>query len=306
VASDLGNLRYAFFWALPVALILLATGSWFIATRAIKPVRTLAATAREISAERLSERIVKTNEDAEFSDLIDVFNQMLERLEGSFAQATRFSADAAHELKTPLAILQGHIEAALQKEEDGSAMQQELGVLLEETQRLKGITSKLLILSRADAGTLAAKMEPIMAKALLEEIVEDFEMQSPEASFHMTVQDETVLGDRSFITRIVQNLLSNAVKYNDPENPEIWIRCRTAQDDVFIEVESAGPLVGANAREKLFDRFARADDSRNRSVDGLGLGLSLSREYARAMGGMLEWTESLQGRNCFILTLRFA
>jgi len=191
----------------------------------------------------------------------------------------------------------------LQRAEDGSEQQKELVLLLDESQRLKNITSKLLILSKADAGTLSAHLEKIEMKPLLEELIEDFEMQAPETSFHVDLSPASGNGDESFVTRIVQNLLSNAIKYNAADEPEIWIRCDSKSGETVIEVESRGELIAEERREELFDRFRRADDARNRSVDGLGLGLSLSREFARAMDAKLEWVESDQGNNCFRLTM---
>ncbi len=304
VAQEMNHLGRAFLFSAPLALLVIAIGAWIIASRAISPIRTLTRAASGLSVRNLDERIESGNEDREFSELIRVFNGMLERLERSFNQATRFSADAAHELKTPLTILQGHLESALQEAPDDSDQQRRLGMLLEETQRLHGITRRLLLLAQADAGQISVTGKPTRVGSLLEELVEDFEMQAPQTRFDSEIdRDAEVSVDPSLLTQILQNLLSNAVKYNDEADP--WISVALALDDseLRIDISNGGPGIPEESISRLFHRFSRVDSARNRGVDGFGLGLNLSREFARAQGGELSLVESSPGNTHFRLVL---
>ncbi len=304
VAQEMNHVRNAFLYSAPLALLVVAIGSWIIASRAISPIRKLTNATRGLSARNLNDRIEQAGEDREFSELIQVFNDMLERLERSFNQATRFSADAAHELKTPLTILQGHLENALQEAPDDSDQQRRLGMLLEETQRLHGITRRLLLLAQADAGQIKVTGKPIRLRKLLAEMVEDFEMQSPKTRYTLAMgEDATVSLDESLVTQILQNLLSNAVKYNDDSDPWVTIGYEVAESELRIDISNGGDGIPESAQERLFERFSRVDTARNRGVDGFGLGLNLSREFARAHGGDLVLAKSIPGNTRFRLTL---
>ncbi len=300
VATEMTQTRNAFLISLPFALGVLALGAWLIASRAIKPIEKLTATARGISVKTLGERIEQGGEDLEFSELIEVFNGMLERLERSFNQATRFSADAAHELKTPLTILQGHLESALQEAPVGSDQQRQLAMLLGETQRLRGITRRLLLLAQADAGQLRVNGISTKLSPVVEELLEDFEMQAEGVRFERNLEgDPCAAVDEGLFTQIVQNLLSNAVKYNDSESPWVRVDLKEVDDRVCFEVANGGEGIPESAQSRLFERFARVDSARNRQIDGFGLGLNLSREFARAMKGDLFLVESTLGQTVF-------
>jgi signal transduction histidine kinase len=167
VEADLRRLRNTFLLAVPAILAVLFAAGWLLAGRALRPVKAIAQTTAGITAHRLSERVPPGGAAREFRQLIDVINEMLERLEKSFQQAARFSADAAHELKTPLTVLQGQLEGAIQHAAPGSEEQQRYNALLEEVQRLKSIAQKLLLLARADAGQLALNAAPVDLSASL-------------------------------------------------------------------------------------------------------------------------------------------
>ncbi len=215
---------------------------------------------------------------------------MMERLEKSFAQATRFSADAAHELKTPLTILQGNLEGALQAAPDNSELQRTLGGLLEEVLRLRSIARKLLLLAQADTGALPLKRERLDFAALLRASLEGFEGMLDELEVTVEVPDgQWIEGDASLIEQILQNLLSNALKYNAVDGSAIWMESRLEEGGGLVfEIENRCLAVAERERGRLFERFARLDASRSRDVEGTGLGLSLAREFARALGGELE------------------
>lgn len=154
----MAGLRAAFSLAALPALGFIGIGAWLLSGRALAPVEKLSDAMQTVGAQGLDRRIPFDGEDREFRRLIEAFNSMLERLERSFAQASRFSADAAHELKTPLAILQGQLERAIAEAESGSPLQKNLADILDEVQRLSVISRKLLLLSLADAGRPRARL----------------------------------------------------------------------------------------------------------------------------------------------------
>lgn len=292
--AELNRIRNAFLIALPIALFLVGLGGWLVAGRALRPMRAIAETAERMTASGLDRRIPASNEDPEIARVIQVLNRMMDRLEASFRQATRFSADASHELKTPLAIMQGELEAALQAAPPGSKEQQTFSALLEEAQRLKTITRSLLLLAQADAGQLKLSREPVNLTTTLQTIIEDAQILAAESQLQFEVElpaHVTVQADRALLHTALLNLLVNAVKYNEPGG---LIRVILSAPDgrVQLEVGNSGPGIAAGEQSKIFDRFHRVEAARSRNVDGIGLGLSLAREIIRAHGGELTLQES--------------
>ncbi|MCB1069423.1 MAG: HAMP domain-containing protein [Kiritimatiellae bacterium] len=289
--------------AAPLCLLLLAVGGWVIGQTALRPINRMASTAEAMTAQRLDARISTSGSDMEFARLIQVFNQMLERLEAGFRQATRFSADAAHELKTPLAILQAQMERSLQQAEHGSQEQRTCAEQLEEVQRIKVILHKLLLLSQADAGVLPITPEPVHLADLLRDAAEDASLIAPNRSVSLSLPEEIVVhGDRALIAQAIENLLTNAINYGDPEGT-ITLALTAHADRALISVVNTGPPIPPAERAHIFDRFHRGDSSRSRRVDGFGLGLSLAREIARAHGGTLNLTRSDEESTQFTLIL---
>ena len=303
IDADMANVRNAFALSLPPVLALIGLGAWAFSGRALRPLEKLTAATRRVTAEGLDQRLPATGEDQEFAELIEVFNGMLERLARSFTQAHRFSADAAHELKTPLAILQGQLERAIQSAESGSAMQIELTSILDEVRRLSTISRKLLLLSQADAGRLNIHREPFSLSLALEELIEDAHMLAPHLRVSGRIQPGLVIqADGGLLRQILHNLLSNAIKYNVEQG---WIHLSTAALPQGVEIIVANSSAGIPAaeRNRIFERFYRADPARSRNVEGVGLGLSVSREIARAHGGDLTLESGGDGQVQFALRL---
>lgn len=305
---ELDQLRGLFLASLPIALCVVALGGWIVAGRALRPLRVIAHTAEQVTARGLDQRIPSSSEDPEITRLTDVLNHMMDRLENSFHQATRFSADASHELKTPLAIMQGELENALHEAAPGSREQVMFGNLLEETQRLKSITRSLLLLARADAGQLRPELQPINLTDLLEDLVEDARILAAESRLEFAVDlpgGQRVHADPELLRTALMNLFVNAVKYNEPGG-RIEVKLGTRDQNVELILCNTGPGVPASEREQVFTRFHRVDTARNRQVDGVGLGLSLSREIVRAHGGELALQECQPGWTCFVMSLPVA
>jgi signal transduction histidine kinase len=276
---------------------------WLLALMALRPVRTIAGTVGKITARNLDQRISVNRADHEFRQLVTLINQMLDRLESSFKQAVRFSADAAHELKTPLTILQGELENALQAAADGSADQRTYKELLDEVQRLKSIIRKLLLLAQADSGQMVLSKENVNLTRMIEAVGEDIQILAPGLTVQAELQpDVKVTADPDLLNQVIQNLASNAVKFCRGESP-IVLLLKTEGSRAVFRISNRGETIPPEERGRVFERFYRANKSRNRSIDGAGLGLSLAREIARAHGGTLELEDSADGQTVFCLTL---
>ncbi len=287
IDGEMTSVRNAFLVAIPLALLMIGAGAWVLSSRALRPLKKLSEATRQVTAKGLDQRLSSMGEDLEFAELIGVFNSMLERLERSFQQANRFSADAAHELKTPLAILQGQLERAIQQAENRPALQRDLTSILDEVRRLSTISRKLLLLSQADAGRMRIFKAPFDLTSALQDVMEDTQMLAPHLKITSTIDAGlTMAADSSLIRQVLHNLISNAIKYNLPEG---WIHLVTHRLENRIEVCVSNASAGIPVADegKLFERFYRADTAHSRQVEGVGLGLSLSREIARAHGGDL-------------------
>lgn len=288
VDQEMALIRNIFGLLIPATLFIVLTGAWLLSKNALTSIQNITNLLQKVTAKGLDQRASLQDLDTEFIELVNVFNQMLARLERSFQQASRFSGDAAHELKTPLAILQGELEQALHSVPAGSPVQQTFSRLLDEVRRLSTITRKLLLLSLADAGQIKLQQEPLNFSILLKELTEDIELMAPDLELHLKLATNLSLkGDRHLLTQVLQNLVTNAIKYNIP-NGFITIETFASQQQIILKISNPSQGLKRGDRQQIFKRFHREDASHNRKVEGFGLGLSLSREIARAHGGDLQ------------------
>lgn len=304
--TGMQELRKAYLAAIPVVLLLVSAGAWLIASRALRPVTALTQTVEGITASGLDQRLTTHAHEAEFARLVTVFNEMMDRLEKSFNQANRFSADASHELKTPLTILQGELENALQKAPDGSEQQRFYSTLLEEIQRLKSITQKLLFLSQADSGMLNLDLHRIDLGCLVEAILEDAQILAA----GLIIESKTAGGvmihaDADLLHQALQNLVNNAIKYNQAGG-RIVIELERENGHAVIRVANTGVQIGETEQVKVFERFYRAEHSHSRNIDGVGLGLSLAQEIVRAHQGSLLLKSSTKNWTVFEIQIPLA
>lgn len=281
-----GALSSALSVIIPLALVLTAIGAGLLSTIMIRPVNRLRESMKAVTPRDMNQRLAQDGEASEFQDLINAYNTMLERLERSFLQASRFSADAAHELKTPLTVLRGRIESAIRKA-DTSELQDELLPLLDEVGRLSSITRKLLLLSQADAGRLELNREPVDLTGILNGLLSDVQMIIGKKQLSHSVQPHLIiLGDAVLLQQLLNNLLSNALRYSNDDG-NIDIRASQVNDRICIDFSNACHPISAEQRQSFFVRFFRGESSHNRQVEGNGLGLSLALEIAKAHGGTL-------------------
>ncbi|WP_342117832.1 ATP-binding protein [Pseudoduganella sp. OTU4001] len=289
--------------AVVMLCLLVGLVAWYLAGRAMRPIEHLTGVMERIRASDMRQRVSADDEALEFDRLVTVFNDMLDRLERSFLQAVRFSGDAAHELRTPVAILQGELERAFERAGNNPEMEQALADMLDEVRRLDSIVRKLLMLSRADAGQLQIPLQPLDLVPMLRELADDLDMMAPERPLQLQLPPAMpAQGDADLLRQVLQNLVSNAVKYGIPEG-WIAIQARRAGAGWQIDVSNASAGIAFEHRERLFDRFYRADEAHNRRVAGVGLGLALAREIARAHGGELRLAECTPSQVTFSLSL---
>lgn len=304
--AETEHFKRALLVVVPIGLLLIVAGGWLIGHMALNPVNLIARTAESVTARRLHERIPDRNVDNEFRRLISLINGMLERLDRSFQQATRFSADAAHELKTPLAILQAQTERCLQRAPDGSPEQHEYAEQLDEVQRLKVILGKLLLLSQADSGQLPLSPASINLADMVRAAVDDARMLAPDRKVTADSPAELLTeGDSDLLSQVFDNLISNAVKFGR-EGGTIEMSLTERNGQAVFTISNNGLTIPVQDHDKVFTRFYRGDKSRSRKIEGSGLGLSLSREIARAHGGDLALLQSKDDVTTFALTLPMA
>ena len=306
IENDAGSRALAVLGILPFMLVVTGFGGWWIARTALAPVSDVAEAAEQITAQRLDARLDEPPVDDEIGRLTRVLNEMFTRLNESFRQTERFSADASHELKTPLTVLRSSIEDLLESptlEEDD---RRTVASLLEQTRRLSAITESLLLLSRADTGRLQLDLTLVDVCEIVRACAEDAEILAEKQGISITrnLPGSIMAGvDAGRLNQILWNLLDNAIKYNE-SNGRVEIRAGTdlVQKLVWIEIGNSGPGVPAVLVPQLFERFFRSDP---RGVtEGHGLGLSLSRELARAHGGDVTLVSSREGWTAFRVTLR--
>jgi two-component system, OmpR family, heavy metal sensor histidine kinase CusS len=279
-------LKQALEMVVPLALALTAIGAWLLSALTMRPVNRLRDSMQVVTQKALDQRMPSHGEDREFKVLIDAYNTMLSRLEVSFQQASRFSADAAHELKTPLTILQGRIEQSLNRSHE-LAIQMELADMLDEVGRLSSITRKLLLLSQADSGWLGLQRIHVDLSSTLDEMVADAQMLLSDQTLDSLIDRRlSIQGDAMLLQQLFNNLISNAVRYCSPQG---WIRLSASALNkcVVVDFSNSSRRIKSEDRERFFDRFYRGDAAHNRRIDGNGLGLSLAREIAKAHGGDL-------------------
>lgn len=288
--------------AFPAGVVLSAFGAAWAAGAAVRPVRRLTALMERVSSESMAERLPERDAPEEFARAIGTFNAMLDRLEAGLRQARRFSADAAHELNTPLTVLLAQLGDAVQQATPGGAEQARLAECLEEAQRLAGIVARLLLLAKAESGTLRLERTRFDLGALVADVLADVAATHPELACAHAGEGVWIEADAGLVRQCVTNLLVNAAKYNRPGGA-VAVEVRAVDGGAAeLDVTNTGAPIPAEHVPHLFNRFHRPDGVRARETGGAGLGLSLAREFARAHGGTLELASN--GPDAIKFTLR--
>ncbi len=273
----------------PLALACTLGGGYWLARKALEPIDRMAATAAEITSNRLDRRLETPGTDDELDGLARTFNAMIERLQRSFEEVRRFTADAAHELRTPLAAMRTEAEVALRSPRSPERDQRMLENLLEEMERLTRLVSQLLFLCREDAGIGTGEDQTIRLEDLVSEVGEHMGVAAQEKGVGLSVDlpgSFPVQGDADRLRQLFFNLLDNAIKYTPPGGT-VAVQGESSHGQIRIAVDDSGIGIPADHLPHVFERFYRVDPARSPEIEGSGLGLAICRSIAEAHGGRL-------------------
>jgi two-component system heavy metal sensor histidine kinase CusS len=292
----LAGYRRWFWTILAAACAFLPLVGYRIARQGIRPVEEMASTARRISSSNLRERIRPEGYPFELASLAATFNNMLDGLEESFERISRFSADIAHDLRTPINNIRGEAEVALARARTVEEYRDVLGSCLEEAVRLSNLIGDLLFLARAESPLALLHRERTDVAQLLTGVREYYEASAADAGVSLTTTcpGETVIAavDQSLIQRALSNLVSNAVAHT-PSGGSILMTAKTHLSNLHIEVFDTGIGIPAEALPRVFDRFFRVDASRSQMFGGTGLGLAIVQSITLLHGGNVEISSEL-------------
>jgi heavy metal sensor kinase len=306
--ASIKSLIFILITGIPLALALAVIGGYFLAGRALSPVKAITRKAREISAESLSERLPVANPHDEIGHLAGVFNQTLARLESSFDRLRRFTSDASHELRTPLTSIRSVGEVALQKSVDKNSCQEAIGSMLEETERLTHLVDNLLILARGDAGKTKLDLRSLDISALVGEVVDELRVLAEEKKQILSTRFQSPIMmnvDKSTLRHAISNILHNAVLYTQNKgNIEVIVE-KGRDGNAIIDIMDNGPGIPESERSKVFERFYRIDKTRSKEKGGVGLGLAIAQWAVAMNGGTVEFLEKKDiGTHCRITLTR--
>ncbi|MDP2479000.1 MAG: ATP-binding protein [Candidatus Palauibacterales bacterium] len=279
-------------------------GSWWLAGRAVRPVRDITSQAEAIGASTLGRRIGAHADTHEYERLVHVLNTMLDRLDAAFEAQRRFTSDASHELRSPLTALRGELELALRRVRDPEEYRRVLASALEEAERLSELSEDLLTLARSDAGVVEARVRRVDVTTALERTVERHQPRADEKDIRLGAAMEPGLAgacDPDLLDRMLSNLIDNALKFTSAGG-RVDVSARFDGHELVLEVADTGPGIREGDLGRIFDRFYRADAART-STEGTGLGLSIVRTATEAHGGDVMATNRPEGGALFTVRL---
>jgi two-component system heavy metal sensor histidine kinase CusS len=280
--------RRRFLMILLGMLAIFPVAGYQIARHVIRPVEEMATTARHISSTNLHERILADGYPVELASLAGTFNEMLDRLEDSFERISRFSADIAHDLRTPVNNIRGEAEVALARARTIDEYREVLESCLEEAVRLSTLIGDLLFLARAESPLTHVRRERVDVTELLVGVQEYYEASASDAGISLTTvpASEAVIADldRALMQRVVSNLVSNAVAHTPPGG-SVVLEANFDPPMIRIEVSDTGSGIPPEALPRVFDRFFRVDTSRAQTSGGTGLGLAIVQSIMLLHGG---------------------
>ena len=301
-AHFLATVRKATWAGVALAALVAALFGWFAAHRGLAPLRRVTDTARRLSARQLDQRLAVDDAPLEVRDHLDAFNGMLARLEAAFQRLVDYSADIAHELRTPISNLMTQTQVALSRPRTTDEYQDILASNLEEYERIARMVSDMLFLAKAEGNTLAHAGESIDLAHETDALIDFYEALADERQVRIIRRGQaSVHGDRLMLRRALSNLLSNALRHT-PAGGEITIAIDADAIAVRMAVSNVGDPIDADQLERIFDRFHRGSTQRARHGEGAGLGLAITRSIVRAHGGEIS-AHSAEGVTRFAITL---
>ncbi len=304
VNTAVSEIRFLLLWSSPLLLALIAGSGYWVSSRSLQPVDEMTQAARRISAADLSARLPLMRSHDEISRLAEAWNEMLGRLEESFLRMQRFTADAAHELRTPLAALRTTAELSLRRARENEEYRQALEQVVEIAQRMQTLSEGLLAVARAQVPQAPLKKVPVDIAQLVGELVEEMRPLLEDKGLRVVRQLRPAPAevDADSVRRAVAVLIDNAMKYT-PNGGMITVETQDRGDEAAVRVSDTGIGIPAEEIPRIYDRFYRVDASRDRQTGGFGLGLAIARQVALAHQGGLTATSEVGAGSCFTLTL---
>ena len=283
------------------ALMALAGGvaTYFISGRALKPLCEFSDKIEEVQAQNLSDSRIEESSVAELSRLSVSYNRMLARLSEAFKMQRQFTANAAHEFRTPLAVMQLQLDLYNSTEHptNDACAQQTIRMMTEQNERLSKMVKTLLDMSELQT---VARDDEVALDALVEEVLADLEPLAQEKAIHLTAQCDavTMTGSDILLYRLVYNLVENAIKYNTPGGT-VTVGADRQDQHIRLTVADTGTGIPEELKERVFEPFFRLDKSRSRALGGVGLGLALVREIVSVHGGSISVKDNPNGGTTF-------
>jgi two-component system OmpR family sensor kinase len=309
IAREMNDLA-SFAWRLAgsgcLALAVGLAGGWLISRGIVRPIARISQTAAAISASNLSGRIEAAPLDSELVGLAGVLNEMFSRLQDEFSRQTRFTADASHELRTPVALLHSQIELALKRERTPTEYREALETCLRASGRLRSLLEGLITLARADAGKLTRTLQPVDLVGLVEEVAAQHRGDAERAEIDLSTTIPgaplEVNGDPVLLARLLANLLTNAIRHTS-DGGRIQIALTADQRQAVLSIADSGCGIPEEDLPKIFERFYRVDKARSRSSGGSGLGLAICKSIVEAHSGTIACSSKLDEGTTFVVRL---
>jgi two-component system heavy metal sensor histidine kinase CusS len=275
-SSVLHNLFIVLSFTYLILVFVLYLIMYYVASKAIKPVQKLIQSASEINESNISSRLPLPNNKDEIYKLATTFNDLLNRIENSIEQQKQFTADASHEMRTPLTIIKGTLEVLLRKERTPEQYEKKINEVITQTDRLSYLFDQLLQLARAESNNTIIKKEKIILKEKIDHLINGGDLLLNKNQIKYNIPTNCVVfADAALLDRILENIISNAIKYNTP-NGNITFEWNEKSNSLLIKDEGIG--ISKDQQPYLFNRFYRADNSRSSEIKGNGLGLSIVKK----------------------------
>lgn len=273
--------------------------AYFISGHALKPIREFSDKIEEVQAQNLADSRIEASKIKELNQLSVSYNKMLERLSDAFEIQRQFTANAAHELRTPLSLMQVQLDLYHSTQHPGSDADtvQMIKMLTEQNDRLGKMVKTLLDMSELQT---VGRDEKIILNDLVDEVLEDLELLAQEKNIKLIgkYKNITMIGSDILIYRLVYNLVENAIKYNHSDG-QVTVNAYKKQKHIYLSVEDTGSGIPKELRERVFEPFFRVDKSRSRELGGVGLGLALVHEIVRVHDGSISIKSNPAGGTIF-------
>jgi len=291
----LKNFHYTLWLMIICSIIIMGLMSWIAVRQGHRPLHSIVEQISQTSANKLNTRLDPDTVPTELIELAVTFNDLMQRIEEAFTQLSNFSADIAHELRTPVTNLMTQTQVALSQARDADEYKEILYSNVEEYERMAQMIGDMLFLAKADNGLNPPNTEDIDLENEIRNLFDYYEVWAEECHVSLTLDGEAhVQGDRLMLRRALSNLLSNAVRHT-PANSSVVVKLSHVERDVVIAIQNPGTPIPAEHLPKLFDRFYRIDPSRQRSTEGAGLGLAIVKSIVEAHCGTIEATSDETG-----------